>query len=261
MPEEQHPDFHDPVLKTVVKRAWGEQCCPHALRDQISRAISGSRPSKRSMPLWLVCGLAAAAVAALAVAPSIIHRLNHSSDTVDQIALAPPAAFPVSLQTDLIHTHDRCSKSKDHQHLPGISRDDDSAIALALRTQLSRAVLVARPADPAWTFTGAAVCHVGTIPCGHLVFINGSESLSIFSLPHSADPELADGAAVQTVTDGHPMIAFARNGALFCLVANGPEGSITLNDLSHMYDRMASHVTTAAPPPNPVAELLYPVQP
>ncbi len=260
MGQEQSNEFHDPMLKSAVKRAWGEQCCPDTLREQVRKTVVTANASKLSWPVWFTWGLAAAGIA-LAVTIPIYRHFANSSDRTVQVASSLRPFIPVSLQSDLIRTHDRCSKSKDHHHLP-VPRDDDAAIAQCMSTQLSRAVLVARPVDPAWTFKGAAICHVGTVPCGHLVFVNGSESLSLFSLPLSADPNLAEGAKVQTVCDGHPMIAFVSHGALFCLVASGPLGSITIDDLSHMYDRMASHVTAAAPVQSTaVAELLYPVRP
>ncbi len=68
--------------------------------------------------------------------------------------------------------------------------NDDAAMASAMRNQLSRAVLVARPNQGNWTFKGASVCNVATAPTGHLVFASGDEALSVFSLPGSLDPKL-----------------------------------------------------------------------
>jgi hypothetical protein len=128
-------------------------------------------------------------------------------------------------------------------------KDDDAAIAAAMRTRLAQpAVLVARPTDSGWDFRGAAICPVGKTPAGHLVFAKGEEVISVYTLPASVAPTATNGSHFEATTDGHPIAAFARDGGLFCLVGSGPAGTITLDQLTQMRDRMMSDVSVAEVP-------------
>ena len=276
--------FDELAFKQMVRRAWGGDCCPHALRERVAAVRAGAaeisepvlsiRPSGFQWQRWALA--AAAAVVLAAGVPVLLHvvRMGKSSGGVPAVATvtADPAAsdaasvVPVSLAEDLVSTHERCSRRADHHGLT-VGDGDDGAIAAAMRSQLSRAVLVARPVDQQWHFRGAAICRVGTAPCGHLVFAKGDDAISVFSLPASAAPKLRDGDEISTVVQGHPIAGFAKDGAIFCLVASSPDTAVTAVDLRQMRDRMESAVT--APPtaaasnsdaqPVAVAELLQPL--
>jgi len=260
-------EINDPALKAAIKRAWGHECCPAQLRQCICARVEDADQPMRP---WLAWSAAAAAVLAMAVILSAVHHplspaaseLAISSDSSSQ---NPQFAdvLPVALQAELIKTHDRCAQKPNHHRLL-VSMNDDAAMAAAMRSQLSRAVLVARPTQGNWTFKGAAVCSVASSPTGHLVFASGDGALSVFSLPNTLDPNLKDGAHVETMKDGHPIAAFAKDGALFCLVSSGAKNALTLGQLAQMRDRMEGQVTTvvASDAPGPaIAELLYPVRP
>jgi hypothetical protein len=260
-------EFHDPGLKAAVKRAWGAECCPAKLRNLIrNQADQDDQPIR----LWLAWGAAVAAVLAMAITLSAIHHpvTPAGSDlalSTDSSSQNPEFAsiLPTALQTELIKTHDRCAQKPSHQRLL-VSMNDDAAMAAAMRNQLSRAVLVARPSQGNWTFKGASVCQVASSPTGHLVFASGDQALSVFSLPNTLDPNLKDGAHVEMMKDGHPIAAFAKDGALFCLVSSGAKDTMTVQQLALMRDRMEGQVTTiaATDAPGPaIAELLYPVTP
>jgi hypothetical protein len=241
-------DFGDPVLKTAVQRAWGCECCPLQLRKRLEGAIGGAKGSGlRFMPRgWFIGPLAAAAMVVLVIGG---WRMMHTST---------PADFPSTLAADLIYRHDSCCKKPDHQGLP-VPKTDDTAIAAAMESRLSRAVLMARPQDPGWTFRGAAICHVGKTESGHLVFLKGDDAISVFSLPSTLDPTLHDGQHVELTSNNHPIIAFAKDGALFCLVGSG---SVDEDQLDKMRQYMDAQVTTAAishEPRTTVSELIYPV--
>ena len=260
-------EMNDPALKAAIKRAWGSECCPAHLRECLcTLAEDADRPIR----LWLAWGAAAAAVLAMAVILSAVHQplspaasdLALSSDSSSQ-NIQFTDVLPAALQTELVTTHDRCAAKPSHHRLL-VSMNDDAAMAAAMRSQLSQAVLVARPAQGNWTFRGAAVCSIGSCHTGHLVFVSGDEALSIFSLPRSLDPNLKDGAHVETMKDGHPIAAFAKDGALFCLVSSGTKDAMTVGQLAQMRDHMEGQVTSlaASDAPGPaIAELLYPIRP
>lgn len=275
--------FEDPALKAVVRHAWGSERCSPDLRERVCCLCEARSSVGWRIGRWAGWGIAAAAVVALAVGISITRRLAarpvplaiaplatpasppalHSGS----LALATPAAvssdslIPVALQNNLVSTHERCVHRANHHGLdhPG---SNDVTIADAMRARLSHAVLVARPRQPGWLFHGAAICRVGATPCGHLVFSRGDSAISIFSLPASADPAIHDSIDAHAVANGHPMVAFARDGALFCLVGSGPAGSISVDDLDRMRQRMEPNVTADAPEHGAaLAELLIPIGP
>lgn len=254
MKADEPTELNDPALKSAVQRACGGQCCPAALRSRIEKLLHedsrAAHPSHRwRSKLWVIWPLAVTALILLAVG---VRPLLHPA--------APPTSFapvlPASLQADLIQRHDHCCKAKNHQRLP-VRITDDAAIASAMRNRLSHAVLMDRPSG--WTFRGASICPVGSTPSGHLVFVKGPDALSIFSLPASCDPGIHNGNQCEMTTNGHLIVAFAKDDALFCLVGSGPQGTITLDELSKMSDQMKPAVLAARPSEArpAVAELLY----
>jgi hypothetical protein len=259
--------FDDPYLKAAVQRCWGRQCAPADLHERIRSLCSGAANADerdiRFRIAPIVWGLSAAAIVVIVVGlvfrsfsnPSIT-RSNQQPANIVAITL------PSALQAELVTRHDLCCSHGDHQHLP-VSKTDDAGMVRALREQLGRAVLVARPTEPGWNFRGAAVCPVGNVPSGHLVFARGSDTLSIFSLPKSAAPQLQNGQEFTMAIDHHLIAGFEKDGALFCLVANSPSGTITASTLLTMRSQMEPAVETAQmntpTDSGNVAELLRPV--
>jgi hypothetical protein len=252
--------FDDPNLKSAVRRCWACDCAPAELRERVRGILNSEIEQSSSVSIfrfprstWM---LAAAAVVALMIGLSA-HYWPASSTPIQTVALAQ---LPPTLPADLTHRHDECCQSKHHQ-LPEVPKTDDTAITIALQTQLSRPVLVAHPSEPGWDFHGAAICPVGTIPAGHLVFSRGTDTLSIFSLPKSAAPGLTEGEEFATTTGSHCIAGFEKNGAVFCLVSNSPNGTLTPSDVRKMRTQMEANVTVArndTPEPVVVAELLRP---
>jgi hypothetical protein len=200
--------------------------------------------------------LAIAAMTALVIGIKFtVFATTHSPAAPVLAALPPLPALPVSLQADLVKTHEHCCHMANHHYLKA-PKDDDAAIAQAMRQRLSQAVLVARPTDGGWDFRGAAICPVGTAPAGHLVFAKNDNVVSVFSLPMATAPNAANSEQFETMIDGHPIAAFTKDGGLFCLVGSGPTGSITLKELTAMRDRMEDRVTTASAVTAPARDAL-----
>lgn len=267
--------FQDPALRGAVRQVWGQEQCPEKLRQQCCCLCSGR---------WVAGRIARAAGWAVAVAALVamavgIPLIRHADRKPASIALLPPASppspanpndiansdvtvgslIPVELQKNLVTTHEHCVHRQNHHGLdqPGTA---DTDIAEAMRARLSHAVLMARPADPGWAFRGAAICHVGSMPSGHLVFARGEQAISIFSLPASAAPRLHDGDDARATAKGHPIVAFARDGAIFCLVGSDPSGGISTDDLDQMRQRMEPDVTAdATDHSTDLSELLTPI--
>jgi hypothetical protein len=262
MSDSGNENFDEPALKAAACRCWGGECAPAELRAAVQRlmqSIDESREGRSGLfriprSTWM---LAAAAMVALVAGLSFRYLLPTGHAHSTQLAIT----LPSTLETDLVVRHDLCCAAGNHQHLP-VSKNDDAGIAAVLRATLGRAVLVARPFDPGWTFRGAAICPVGTTPAGHLVFARGSDTFSIFSLPHSVAPALKDGDQFAMTVQSHSIAGFEKDGALFCLVADSPDKTLTSADLLEMRSRMEHDVTVARAnlnkEPVVLAELLRP---
>jgi hypothetical protein len=179
-------EFNDPVLKEAVRRCWACDCCPNELQKKIAQ-LCESRKSSGSMRAWVMW--TASMAAGIFLVMGYLHHIQAQHQTTDNVIAAE---LPASLQTDLISRHDSCCKKANHQHLKAPA-SDDTAMAAEMHARLNRPVLVFRPQDGDWQFRGAAMCSVGTTPAGHLVFVKGSDALSIFSLPQSLVPAAAEG--------------------------------------------------------------------
>jgi hypothetical protein len=256
-------DFDDANLQHAVRKCWAGECCPSALRRRIEAMAADALDRgdlDRSAPgpfarwgRWVLYPVAAAAAVALAF--GIQH---YGSPTAPAPAVAM-VAMPVSLQDALVRTHDQCSQKANHQHLPG-NETDDASIARVMSAELHRPVLVARPNDPCWSYRGAAVCSVGAARSGHLVFRSGSDSLSVFSLPKSAMPDAVEGSEFECTADGHPIVGFVRDGAVFCIVASGTGSDVSPARLEQLRKTLEPRITeTASAAPVTDAELIRPI--
>ena len=267
-------DGVDQAIKSAAKRAWCSECAPASLRkcvlnlmrcqeDPADLSIGSSRGGSRRR--WMLWPIAAAAMIALVIGVTMMMSATpHSpANPANSIVATALPALPASLETALINCHEHCCHAADHHHV-NAPKNDDAAIAQAMRVRLSQAVLMARPADPNWYFRGAAICPVGGTPAGHLVFARNDDVISIYSLPKQAAPNAKDGDQFEATIDGHPIAAFAKDGGLFCFVSSGPAGSVTLKQLTEMRDQMEDRVTTASAESKPSHEtiatnLLYPI--
>jgi hypothetical protein len=267
----QHTDdeFRDPALKQAIIRCWASECAPDALRARITslcREAQAVHASPRSIPprnnriSWMIWPVSLAA--ALLICFAVFARLRAPGEHA-------AIALPVLLENQLIKTHDGCCKELDHQHLPGVSKNDDAGIARAFAVDLKHPVVMFRPADARWIFRGASICPVGTTPSGHLVFVKGDAALSIFSLPISvllpSMPNAHDGDHFSGTLNQHEVVGFVKDGALFCLVSSGPAGTLPLDEMKKMESRMQPSVAMgmqAWPQHRTVvlAELLQPIR-
>jgi hypothetical protein len=264
-------EFDDPALKRAVCRCWACDCASEQLRKRVAalvgdanwdanrddnRMVIGARRSAMRAS-WFLWPLAAAAILVISV---VLFNRSRAGSTGNTIAVA---ALPVSLETNLIRTHDHCCKLESHQGLR-VPKDDDAAIVAAMHARLNQPVLMFHPADSAWNFRGAAICRVGDTPTGHLVFAKGADALSIFSLPKSLLPGACEGSEYKATVDQHCIVAFIKDGALFCAVESGPAGTVSVDQLDQMAQGMKPAVSVAAGPEGApagivVAELLRPI--
>ena len=209
--------------------------------------------------IWPAAIAASAAVVVLSFLLWQRHD-EHARVVVTDAYGLPVVALPVSLEDDLIKTHDGCCKEPNHQHLP-VLKTDDAAIAGALHARLHQPTLVYHPQDTGWQFRGAAICPVGSTPSGHLMFAKGTAALSIFSLPLSLIPGAPEGYKYSDDRDHHCIVGFVKDGALFCVVGSGPVDTIDIDQLKQMESAMIPAVARAQlEQPLVLAELLQPIR-
>jgi hypothetical protein len=242
-------------LASAVCRCWSHERCPAELRRRLTDRITAGRA--RSRHRWFIgpAGLSAAAAVALLAGGGLFW----SGRPAPSAAVAA-TILPVSLESDLIQTHDHCSRGKtNHQNLP-VPRSNGYAIAASLRSRLDRPVMVSHPSDPAWQFAGASVCSVGNVKSAHLVFRRSDgDSLSLFSLPRSAAPTAVDGQQFQGESNQHPIVGFVKHGAVYCLVGSGCPADVSVARLADIRQQLERQVVVAdATPVAPVdGELIY----
>jgi hypothetical protein len=241
MPEREVPTFNDPSLKAVLRRALAGEVAPASLRSRVEALFEddSNLPSKgkrshgrRSIWRHPLIGLAAAAVILVSLGTGAwIWRAERSSA---QLAASP--ALPEFYAQDLVVRHDACCALPDHHFLKGVPDDDFRLMTQKLREKLGFPALAAAVGD-GWKFDGAAAaCKVGPAISAHLVFKQGSQSLSIFSVAVSSESwpagkRPADGERFVNMQDGHPIISWVRDDTIYSVVGSNKDGPMDLRDI------------------------------
>jgi hypothetical protein len=270
--------FHDPALKASVRRVWGAETAPTALRERIQamgigaasaraaditpapavRQATWSWPLRHPRPLY---GVAAAIM--VVVGFTVAYQLDQPpawkstsgayvvSNPTGPAAVPPstaPSALPASLFQRLADAHVRCVGQPDHDGFKNLSRDDFAGMGQRLQNQLGFSVLSA-PIDSAkadgtgddrgaWNFRGAAACPVGQVAAAHLVFTRRGQAVSLFSLPRASCPQTRTGDVFVGDDPDHPTTVFVRPGGIHCVVGSSDDGSLSAKNLAPIVDRL-----------------------
>lgn len=255
MSESESETFNDPGLKAAIRRVWGEERCPAALRQRIISATAQDaqtlQPSRKPAGISRnrfrpVLGFAMAAMVLVAI--GLYLRFHQPSHTTPDTTVAT-AALPATLADDLVARHDECCAAPDH-HMPGISRNDFGLIRQQLGKRLGIPVLSAALAG-GWDFRGASVCAVGSVDSGHLVFKRGAEFVSLFSLPPNFLKGASTGPECAQTEAEHPIAGFRTASGFYCVVGSSKDGSLTLDQVRTLRDELRPDVTASTPPPSP----------
>jgi hypothetical protein len=261
--------FDDPGLKAAVRRAWGSETAPEALRAKVNSlrssraapsqvvappAVIGSiRPSFWQQP-WLRYGFAAAAMVLLGF--GIAYKLdpNHSgrSSGISGTEVTYASTVPQPVARELLESHDRCSKYADHNAYPDLSPDDFSTIRQRLEKRLGFPVLAGNVEEAlgrnGWKFKGAAVCKVGDVDAAHLVFVRAGQAISIFSLPRSICNDTGgDPRECEDANPDHPVAVFVWSDGVHCVVGSSTDRSLSVDQVRSVLEHLRP--TLPAPPP------------
>ncbi len=242
-------NFADPQLKQCVRRAWGAEAAPAALRERVASILAAERsagkaPAADDMGLrgrmrlvstarqryftpFRIGGLALAATLFIVIG-LIGYRLI--APPVTSGALADQSLRP-DVAASFVRTHDGCCTVADHHGVPG---DDMAQIGHTLADQLKITVISTKL--DGWQFAGAAPCPVWGHTSAHLLYRSGSKTLSVFSVP-ARDFGLS-GESFTATLNGHPIAAFERNGGLYCVVGFDADGSVSVDDVRAIRDHL-----------------------
>jgi hypothetical protein len=221
--------LNDPKLKAAVKRIWSDAAAPPELRVRVQRMLLDS-PLPAAAPRWL--GYAIAAMLLIAAGVATWLPWNFSANVLADQTL------PLTVANSMVNTHDRCCTARDHHLLPGVAPDDFAAIGRRLSGDLGVPVL--STAMPHWQFAGAGACPVWGHESAHLLYRDGERTLSVFSIP-ARDFALGDSQQRYDATlDTHRLAGFTRNGGLYCVVINSPDGQVTAAQAAHLRDQLFS---------------------
>jgi hypothetical protein len=231
--------INDPRLKAAVKRIWSDDAAPPALRDRVQQILAESAPP--ATPRWAAYAIAAS----LLVAASVVTWLPWSYSP----GVLADEPLPQTVAQSMVLTHDRCCQARDHHLLKGVRGDDFAAIGRRLSGDLHVPVLSTPLAD--WQFAGAGPCPVWGHESAHLLYREGARTLSVFSIPARDFALGTQDQRYAATLDTHQLAGFVRDGGLYCVVANSPDGQISADQVARLRDRLLNSFTadsfTAAP--------------
>jgi hypothetical protein len=219
--------LNDPKLKAAVKRIWSDAAVPPELRARVQQMLSDA-PNAGVAPRWQ--GYAIAAVLLIAAGVATWLPWNFSRNVLADQTL------PWTVADSMVQTHDRCCGARDHHLLRGVRGDDFAAIGRRLSRDLGVPVL--STALPHWQFAGAGPCPVWGHESAHLLYRDGARTLSVFSIPARDFSLPGKDDRYAATRDTHRLAGFVRDGGLYCVVVNSPDGQITEAQAAHMRDQL-----------------------
>lgn len=240
-------DFDDPQLKQAVRRVWGnEQANPTAspmLRARVTQLLQKSSlaPAHPWITRW---NWAIAAAILLFVGLSGWHFYDQSRRDL----------LPSYIADAMVKTHDGCCHKRSHFGVTGVDPNDFSAIGAALAARLNVPV-IAIPLDN-WQFAGGSRCAVRGHETAHMLYRDGTSTLSIFSIPGQDFP-LNNDEYVATVGTHH-IAGFRKDGGFYCVLVDDPDSAKADLQARQLRDRLRNSFTASAyaVTPNPSASQL-----
>jgi hypothetical protein len=249
-----NPDrFEDPSLKVALKRIYGGERAPAALRERLMRSLADASPlspisqstvftdrpippAPLRIPFWSQPSFRAAAAMFVVAFIGIIYYASNTS-----------AASPIqhAALVAMVQTHDQCCG--EHEHLqPSLpnSKLDKRLVGKTLADELQQTVWVPDFAVEGWELASAAICTVGAKKSAHLIYAKGDYKLSVFSMSGEGCSS-KDGACGQEVQD-HVIAGVARGGAVHCIVAHCPKKSIKQEHMDKLLRDHEGEVITYA---------------
>ena len=238
---EELKQFEDPGLKAAVRRAWGGECCPLALRRKVLERVGGRAEARRRViPLRPLFGLAAAALVLLAVG-LVWHpwQPTRSSSPIDVLPASGISPLPVSLADDLTYRHDECSQSPVHTD-SALAEDDPVQLARQMQEELNFPVIT-KPLPADWHFRGAAFCPVGRTKSAHLMYDRDGKTVSVFSLPAGVWPGDHLPNCAELTRDHHAVAGMMTRSGFYCVVGSA-KPPVPLAEVRGLLDQLRAQL-------------------
>jgi hypothetical protein len=252
---EDSEQFDDPGLRAAVRRAVGSESAPPSLRTKVAGLIapavdavadgpraSHAAPRRRlviNSGVWRLTGAAACVLLAVGyVAYQVRMQFFPPSPYQAFRERANQPVIPASIVLDVLRRHDACAKLPDHHLIPG----DKPELLKETLTQSAGVTASATSLDAGWQFRGAGVCDVGATKAAHLLFARGDDTVSIFSMPATAECGGGWPGCYRDTVEKHPVAGFHRGGALYCIVGSDPKGEFTATELNSIVEKVQASV-------------------
>jgi hypothetical protein len=207
------------------------------------------------VPVWYSGSFGVAAAAVFLVAFGVVARPFAASP-----ASPPTVALDSQITQSIVDMHDKCCQKNGTHQIVDAPKDQLVLTGQALEKRLGQPVLAASMPEGGWTFRGGAICPVDGKPAAHLIYKQGPEAVSVFSMPRSISPS---STTYEGTFNNHPIAGFVDGRGAYCLVGSG-DANMTPHRLAAIRDRMQSGIVSTPPPagfrPTVVqAELLEPL--
>jgi hypothetical protein len=246
-PSVENQSFEDPSLKRVCHQAWSSEKCPLALLAKLKENCKRSSlqtvqpvQSMRIVPMWYSGGFGVAAAAVFLVAFGLVVNPFAASPA------SPPTAVALDSQItkSIVDLHDRCCQWKGDHQVAGVPKDQVLLTGQVLEERLGQPILAASMPEGGWTFRGGAICKADGRPTAHLIYKQGPDAVSVFSLPRSYTPS---SSTYEGTFNNHPIAGFVDSRGAYCLVGSG-DANMTPQRLAVIRDRMQNSVVSTPPP-------------
>jgi len=228
------PEFDDPQLKALVRRAGLGGGATPDLRDRIAgliaRETQGAPSPRVERRLRLNFTWVAAAAAILMVVSLgggyLWHRHHEAEEREEYLAANLP------LFKDMIRAH---GAAPDGPEIAAVASplEDRNGLRKALAEKLGRAVPVPDWRQKGWQLIEAGIGPVGGHAAAELRYQNAGRTILLVSLPASAysGHEGEEPEPYEYTIDGHEVWGFVKDGGLHCAVG-GP--GVTPGDVADL---------------------------
>jgi hypothetical protein len=227
-------------LKKAVSRVWGDEHASPLLKRRVEQLLATApvAPARNWANEW---GWAIAAALILCIGLSGWKFFTRPSMQGGE-TLSP------YITEAMVARHDKCAVLRTHHGLKSVGPNDFEAIGYTMSAQLKIPV-ISLPLDQ-WKFLGASPCAVRGHVTAHLLYRNGNETLSIFSMPASSFAMKCEKSQIATdfvATQGtHHVAGFVKSDGFYCIVVNDPDGTMNAQQTRQLRDRLQNSFGTTA---------------
>ncbi len=255
MSEQEQSQFDDPALKTALRRAYGSETAPPALRrritSQLAEASAAHKPVRwfGSKPLKTLLAACLAIVAVGVAAYQIRENVFPPEPPVSSSSYGYNTDLPATFASEMSEAADDAAES----NTSAFPVTNPASLASTLGNQIGVPVLAVADLGNGWHLRSACTESICNIKSASLVYVRNSRPIVLISIRASAVYQAPNGAVYSQTVGDHLLSGFHHGTGLYCLVAHQAKGGPTLADLNAMRDRLrqSSVVPSSCDPASP----------